>query len=272
MKPFVTANSLRFDSWSPDSQWIAYWRSERDGESPASLVFANVLTGEICKHEEVPTENIGYGYLLWQEDDSIVAFLNLEEDAMGGQPCEEFTALNDFSPPEWDVKISPDGRYRAQYAILGWEEQTMHGETTITDLTTGETIVSLQWDTGVNFAHRAGPSWLNNEIFLMGRAYDQGWIYASMPERRVGNVFSDILGLDIHREQFVSGLFSQADPSTDEYHLLVDGGGPLLLYHSELDLLEEIPFNDSTARSCSLTNKNWTEGKFWASSSDEDSR
>ena len=29
---------------------------------------------------------------------------------------------------------------------------------------------------------------------------------------------------------------------------------------------------DSTARSCSLTNKNWTEGKFWASSSDEDSR
>ena len=120
----------------------------------------------------------------------------------------------------------------------------MHGETTITDLTTGETIVSLQWDTGVNFAHRAGPSWLNNEIFVIGKAYEQGWIYTSMPEGRIGNVFPDLFGLDVQLETSVEGLFSQTDPTTREYHLIALGGlmPSILLYHSELDWVEEIPF------------------------------
>jgi len=46
--------------------------------------------------------------------------------------------------------------------------------------------------------------------------------------------------------------------------------GAFVTYHHK-NLFKE-KMNDSTARSCSLTNKNWTEGKFWASSSDEDSR
>ncbi len=245
LEPFVTAPVLRLNSWSPDSQWLAYWQSEEDFEISATLTFANILTGEICEHAEVPGKIANSGYLRWQEDGSVVAFLTEDEKAVGGQPCETFVELEDFSPPEWGVDFSPDGRYRAQYTILSWGEGGfMHSQTTITDFTTGEIVVSLEWDTGVNFAQRAGPSWLNNELFLIGKGYDQGWMYASMSEKRIGNVFPDLLGLDVQLEDQVETLISQADASTGEYHLMAIGGlmPSILLYHSELDLVEEISF------------------------------
>lgn len=244
LEPFVTALVLRLDSWSPDRQWIAYWQSAEDFEISATLTFANILTGDICEHVEVPGKIANFGYLLWQEDGSVVAFLTEEEKAMRGQPCETFTEFNDFSPPEWGVDVSPDGRFRAQYTILSWGEGGFrHSQTTITDLTTGETIVSLEWDTGY-FGHRAGPNWLNNELFLIGKDYDQGWIYASMPEGHIGNVFPDLFGLDVQLEEQVEILISQSDASTGEYHLMAVGGlmPSILLYHSELDWVEEIPF------------------------------
>ena len=243
-EPFVTAKYLRFDSWSPDSLWFAFWQSEEPFEISAVLVLANIGSGEICVHEEVPYQIADFGYLLWQADGSLVAYSPDDDLALGGLPCQVFAGLSDFSPPEVDVQISPDGRYCAEYLILEMEEQLMHGETTITDLDTGQTVLTLQWDTGINFGHRAGPSWLNNVQFLIGRSFEQGWIYAALPNGRIGMVLPELFGLDAGIDEHVEGLFSQADPLTGEYHLMAEGGllPSILLYHSELGLVEEIPF------------------------------
>jgi hypothetical protein len=240
----VTAKNLRFDSWSPDSQWFAYWQSEEDFESSATLMIANLLTGEKCAHVEVPGEFAGTGYLLWQADGSLVAYSSEDNTVLGGRPCEVFAPLDDFSRPELDIHISPDGRYHAEYTVLEWEEQIMHGETVITDLDTGQIILALQWDAGINFGHRAGPGWLNDEIFLIGRSFELGWIYASLPDGRVGMVLPDLFGLDAQLDEHVEGMFGQSDPLTGEYHLIAEGGllPSIYLYHSELDLVEEIPF------------------------------
>jgi len=122
-----------------------------------------------------------------------------------------------------------------------------HVVTTITDLTTGQIIATVSYDSSYADAWRGGPQWLNNEAYLIPPAIDEGILYVSLPDGKVGNLVTDFLGLDPAYVLQYRSVFSQVDPATGAYHLLLkwEGGPtplPLLLYHSELDEIETLPF------------------------------
>src|ERR687892_512199 len=42
LEPYVTSSRLIFDSWSPDSRWVAYWYGDQEyvsQDNPAHLAF-----------------------------------------------------------------------------------------------------------------------------------------------------------------------------------------------------------------------------------------
>ncbi len=254
IEPLVTAApfppltfGLRFDSWSPDSQWIAYWVGERAEGHPAQLAFANVLSGQACQHAEVSAQDLDSGSVLWQADGRAIAVLYPQQETLSGVPCETFAPVENIPLPDHNTHVydSPDGRYRAKVSIVRLEEASFYTDVTITDLETGQPVVTTSY---IDSPHIVGrPMWLNNELFLIGKTVDQGIHYIALPEGQVGNVFPDLLGLEAGGEEQIWRVDGHAGPATGEYHLLLVGlkgasGSPLLLYHSEIDRLEEIPF------------------------------
>lgn len=255
IKPLITSDGLRlrFDSWAPDSLWIAYWLGESE-ESPASLTFANFDSGETCQHDDVKAQDLGSGRVIWQEDGSATAILNREGEALGGVPCKTFAPVENVTLPDPYTRedLSPDGRYLAERIILEVEEQGFfHSELRITEIGTGRQIFSVPYIDSPHFIF-GGPRWLSNELFLIGKTVDQGVLYYSVRDDRVGNLFPDILGLEARDEENVSVIQTQATPGTGEYHLLlekwVDTPGSLL-YHRELNQIEDL----SSYRGASFT-------------------
>ncbi len=241
--PLVRANRLRFESWSPNGNWIAYWFSERTQDpGPAHLAFVQTRSGEVCRHEELTVPDIWSGWLIWQDSRSVVARWN--EEAHSGSPCEAFAPLEGFVDPDPGNSLPPDGRYLAETSIES-EEQLLHNVTTITEVATGISVIIQSWDSSVHAVQR-GPRWLNSQLYLIGQTLDQGVLYASVAERRVGNLLTDLFHLEGEQVENLWSVFSHADPSNGNYHILLQWWGgpassPLLLYHSELDQVEELP-------------------------------
>ena len=247
IEPRVTSPRLRFDSWSPDSRWIAYWSAEAE-DLPAQLAFINVQSREICQHDSILTEDIWSGYVSWGENDNVIAVLDLSGSALQGMPCEQFSSTEPVTISHTETSISPDGRYLAETTISGWEEQLIHKVTTITEISTKQITATINWDGSPHVWAESG--WLNNKLFLIGLDIHRGPLYVSVPDGRAGNVVSDLLGLDIQEVGYVSHVGRHTNTATEEYHLLLTmwnepPGSPLLLYHSELDLIEELPFYQS---------------------------
>ncbi|MCI0555122.1 MAG: hypothetical protein L0287_29595 [Anaerolineae bacterium] len=239
----ITTPRLRFDSWSPDSQWIAYWFSDSD-DAPVNLAFADVSSGEICQHNEISADDIESGNVRWLENGNAIVFQDPRGDVLGGVPCGVFSSVENATTLKKEIEhVSPDGRYRADTSISGWEGELMHNITTITEISTNQIAVSVKWDGSPHVWAESG--WLNNELYLVGLDVNSGALYVSAPDNKVGNVVSDFLGIkDIG---YISHIGRHAETTTGEYHLLIElwngpPGSPLLLYHSELDLVEELPF------------------------------
>lgn len=245
VEPLITANSLRFDSWSLDSKWIAYWFADNK-ESSISLGFANILSNEICQHEEIIAQNLESGTIIWQNDNKVVVVPGLEEEAMTGAPCERFFPLENGPSLEGKGEVSPDGHYRAVTTFTS-EGQLIHNTVTITDTATNKTILTFFWEASVH-AVRGGPSWLTNDLYLIGQTYQQGLLYLSVPDGQTGNVLTDLMGIENYDEETVWWVFSHVETAIDKFHILLQWWGgptqwpPLLLYHSESALVENLPF------------------------------
>lgn len=238
---------LLFDSWSPDGQWLAYWvvESTTGGEFP---VFVNVTDSRKCSHQEARAE--GYdGRIDWQGNDRVTVILNQRGEAVSGAVCDTFTPIAGRALPgrSVTVEVSPGGRFRAATRLV----KTLEGggqsmDLTIHDVATGQTLVSLPYVTSPNDG-RAGQGWLNEALYLVGVAIDQGVLHVSVPDGRIGHVLPDFFGLDVADEEFVSRVDLQADPATDAYHILIQiyknsRASPPLLYHGELDQVEQLAF------------------------------
>jgi hypothetical protein len=246
LEPIITAEGmrLRFDSWAPDNTWISYWLGEEE-DQPAYLTFTNAETGETCQHEEVRVEDLWRGDLVWQEDGNAIILNNLTGNPLMGIPCEKFTAVEYFAPdPGFDREVSPDGKYLAERVISRFEDQAIHSELRITEIETGESITSVNYIDSPHFVF-GGPRWLNNELYLIGTTVDQGVLYFSLANKKVGNLLIDLLELEIHEDEFVSVIGAQVDGDKGDYHLLITRwddslGSSLLLYHSEYNQIEVI--------------------------------
>ena len=267
VEPLVTANGLRFDSWSPDSTWIAYWFGENNNELSASLGFVNVLSSEICQPEEVVAKNLESGTVIWQNDNRAIVIPGLKGGALVGVPCEGFAPMENGSLYEIKGEVSPDGHYRAVMAFTS-EDQLIHNTVTITDTTTNETILTFLWDTSVH-AVRSGPSWLTNDLYLIGQTYQQGVLYLSVPDGQTGNVLTDLMGIETYDEGTVWWVFSQADPATGQYHILLQWWGgptewpPLLLYHGEMGMVEELPFYKTRSFGTTIFSSGFSPDGHW---------
>jgi len=243
MQPFVTATALRFDSWSPDSRWFAYWSAESE-EGPATLAFAEVESGEICIHAEVTALDISNGDLIWQEDGSVEALLGEERIAFRGLPCEKFVLDDDFKvldPRTWEEE-SPNGLYSAVIHIFKTDGPVFNTNLRITENETNKELFSFDY---LDSAHTFffGPRWLNNELYLIGTTLDQGILYFSITDNQVSHLLPDFLDLPTSEEENIWKIITQVDPIMGEYHLLFETNRGSLLLHSELDQVEELPFS-----------------------------
>ncbi|MEO5887333.1 MAG: hypothetical protein ABIQ77_06700 [Anaerolineales bacterium] len=245
IEPLVASPRLRVDSWSPDSQWIAYWFAEGD-DGPAHLAFMNVQSGKVCQHEEVNADDIFSGLVIWVEDNDAITVQNSGKAAFSGVLCGVFSSTEILTTSEKEEgQISPDGRYRVDTSISGWEGELIHNVTTITEISTTQLSLSVKWDGSPHAWAESG--WLNNELYMIGLDVNRGALYISVPSGTIGNVVSDLLGLDVQEVGNIFHVARHTNPATGDYHLLLEmwkgpPGSPLLLYHSELDLVEEIPF------------------------------
>ncbi len=244
INPLVAESRLRFDSWSSDSQWIAYWLADGD-DLPAHLAFINVRTNKICQHKEIRADGIESRNVRWLENGNAIVFQDPKGTRLGGIPCGVFSLVeNNTTLVKEDDDISPNGNYRADTIISGWEEQLIHNVTTITEISTNQIAATVKWDGSPHAWAESG--WLNNELYLVGLDIYQGALYVSALDGKVGNVVSDLLGMDVQDIGYLSRVGRYMDTAKGDYHLLIERSKesplPLLLYHSELDLIEELPF------------------------------
>lgn len=245
MEPFITPDALRvrFDSWSLDGLWIAYWHAENE-EQPASLAFANVASGQTCQAEEVQAQSLGSDLLHWQEDGSVIIFPGGSSGVpLKGMPCEVFVPTEESarSDPKTSTYLSPDGRYLATERIIRQEEAVFHIELQITELAAGQNLLTLSY-LGSPHLIFGGPRWLNNDIYVIGKTVDQGALYYSILEDRVAHLYPDLLGLETEKD---FAFFTQTDPKVGMFHVLLLSDGPALLYHSESNQLEELTLTDA---------------------------
>jgi hypothetical protein len=242
VEPFITASRLRFDSWSPDSQWMAYWFGDND--TLAYLAFANIRSGRICQHKEITAEDIYGGGVVWSEDNSVIA-IQPNGITFRGAPCGVFSESGKFALPDEETIFSPNGRYRAQ-TTRHWDDQLIQNITTISDVSTEQIIATVSWDGSPHFQSDHG--WLNNELFLIGVTVDQGVLYVSLPDGEVGNVMTELMKLDYRDLAIVAQVRYKADTENNRFHLLVErwkasSDLPILLYHSETHTVEKLPFS-----------------------------
>ncbi len=245
IEPLVTEPRLRFDSWSPDSQWIAYWIA--DGENtPSRLAFVNVQSGKVCRHNDVFADALESGRVLWAESGNVIAVQDQNGSALEGAPCSVFSPTTSIPISRTDSSMSPNGDYRADTTYNGGEGELQHYITTITEISTEQIVATVKWDASPHAWAESG--WLNDELYLIGLDVKQGGLYITLPDGKIGNVVSDLLGLDIQDVGYISHLGRHIDAINGEYHLLIERpikqsiGQPLLLYHSELDQVEELQF------------------------------
>ncbi len=97
IEPLVNSPRLRFDSWSPDSQWFAYWFADGD-DAPAHLAFIDVQSEKSCQHEEVTVIGIESGGVKWLDDGAVNIADYSSKKAFHGSPCETFSEV-EFIPP-----------------------------------------------------------------------------------------------------------------------------------------------------------------------------
>lgn len=247
IEPLVTGSRLRFDSWSPDSLWFAYWVAKGD-DVLAHPAFVDVQSGKICQHEEVSVVGIESGNVKWLEYGKVNITDYSEKKTFRGALCDPFSEI-EFVPPANKMNfLSPDGHYRADTIISGYNQELTHNITTITDVSKNQVIVSIRWDSGPHTWAESG--WLTNALYLIGLdVIKQKVIYASVLDGKVGDVVTDIMKL---RTQDVGDIFHvgrYADTVEGEFHLLLEKANespsPLLLYHSETGLVEKLPFYKS---------------------------
>jgi hypothetical protein len=237
----LEGSQVRFDSWSPNSLWIAYWLTENE-TSPTTLAFTHIISGETCQAEEVQAQSFGDGHVIWQKDGSIIALPGgfTAGEMLRGTPCGMFVPANDeiLPNPRTRTNLSSDGRYLAEAVIGQTVEEVFPIELRITEFATGQLLFAMSY-LGSPHLIFGGPRWLNNDIYVIGRTFDQGVLYYSVVEDRIGQLYPDLLGLESEKD---FSFFTQTDPQTGVFHILLLSDGPPLLYHSEFDQLEELPF------------------------------
>lgn len=255
LQPLATAAAIRVDSWSLDSDWVAYWSStEEDVETAAypfpsgTLHLLNIRTGQDCSYPEY----VAHGYddgVIWQSDGQVMVVSG--GSTRRGTPCAD-----DFTPAAYppdaelgkpDTALSPEAGYRARTWAQDEADGTISAVTTIADALTGEVGNVVEWKhEGRLGEFGLGGQWLTNDLFLINETLDRGPLLIAVGNGTI-EVASELFGLaplghwepgnaaDLRAE---GGVVK----GTQTYHIVLSGAGTdITLYHSETAEVERIP-------------------------------
>lgn len=249
----VEGVSLNMAHWSPDAQWIAYWRGSRDAY-PSVPEFYEVETGRICAHPDYVggiEPEYSDTYLFWLPDNRVEILA--DGAPFVGAPCSEFEpAQPEMSISPWTWAYSPDGRYRAQSE---YDEASRQVTTTITNTANGTVLNRVKWLFGYGQRPGLGGDWLGSERFLLPATADQGPLMIEVGRDAPIEVMPDRFGILPTRPDLSElAAYGAVDETTGNYHLLLLRGVsnprlPVLLYHSETATVETLPFRYITGLS-----------------------
>jgi len=122
IEPVVTAGMIRFHSWSPDGETLAYWEFTPEEAAvsytypPGSLEFLNARTGQTCPSPYA----VGYGYfsdsIAWLPDGRILIVTGGE--VIIGTPCgDDFATLTIFPAPITSIAV-PNNEFLAAMGLV----------------------------------------------------------------------------------------------------------------------------------------------------------
>lgn len=260
----ISAANISFDSWSRDSQWIAYWVSSIDDVKnpinyyiiPGSLGFTNVNTGISCIVDRLRRQGEG-GNVEWMDDNEMIVIIG--EIAYQGKPCQEaeYQNITNYKPTiareVEDPLISPDRLYRALDQELEYKNGICKYATSIIRRVDGKELVVAEWRMQERIGGCGSSSkWISKTQYLIEETLDQGPLILDV-NWGVINVLKDLFQLTeipslLDPNEY--DLYAQALSGfeTDTYHLLVSGIGTesnfpdVRLYHAESGLVETLPF------------------------------
>jgi hypothetical protein len=261
IRPLVTAPYLEFGSWSPDSQWIAYWVSSEEDVAQSTnfmpggtLNFRNVISGETCAVSQFVTPDNQSATIYWS--DAMEVIIALGEETFTGKPCqnETYRQLDNFvteSPP--DPALSPNGEYQAATVLETNENGILTFETTITATNSTQPVQRVTWQLDERLGeYGLGGEWISQEQFLIYETLDQGPLILDV-ERGIIPVLTELFGLDqipsiAGPEAYGLRVIPLSGLQRDAFHLLMQGVGTeanfpsVMVYHAENGTVETLPF------------------------------
>jgi hypothetical protein len=248
--------AVRFESWSPTSDWLAFWSSTEEDTAgnfypfpPGTLNFLNVHTWQLCSEPRFIARDYN-DKVAWQPNGQVLVLSG--GAAMQGMPCNnDFIVAPDVPvvSKTLDPALSPKGNYRARTTILGITNNILNISTAIFSTTNNQVINTVNWriDEGVGELGLGGE-WVTDTQFLIYGTRDQGPLLISAGKNAVQ------VAPELFKTAFVpntgASLYAIASvlPGSDTYHLTLYGVGidaefpSIMLYHSETGAIETVPF------------------------------
>ena len=257
LAPIAEAAAVRFDSWSPDSQWAAYWLSTADdlaqmtgNAPPATLHLYNVVSGESCARPQFTSQQYG-SQLAWLPNGQVV--VTTANPPQQGQPCAgEFAAAVHPWPtpaPTPDPAMAPGGGYIAATTILDGSSGLLELSTTIS-AADGQIVNTVEWSIDQRLGELGlGGEWISERLFLIYETVGQGPLLVEAGGAVI-QVARDLFGVPADPGWPDMWYTARAirPASGSGYHLLLSASGaehlfpPVRLYHAENGQVEELQY------------------------------
>ena len=254
-QPIMTAARVLPHTWSPDSALLAYWTFTPDEVNadftypPGTLHFYNARTGEQCR----PPMNAGYPYfgrdpVKWLPNGRVRIHAS-DRDVEWTVCTNQFTAITGQKGEQGSVigpnaSLSPNGRRLATNSSV----DSSQARTIVTDAQSGQTERVIEWRPSDGKGNLPAPTWLSDDAFLIHSTLDQGPLLVSL-SKGITRVAPALFGVVVTPSQGAL-LAAQAATlkGTTTYHIALYSQGSesslskVLLYHSENDQVEALPF------------------------------
>ena len=266
ISPWKVAPFIHFASWSPDSQWIAFWVSSTDdiASSPSdkmpggTLYFANIRTRQSCAETQFTTPSYETVKVHWSNDGRAIVIM--PDVVYIGNPCQTGSYSQETNPGGIETQspgqsLSPNGLYDVDTTLQLSENGFFTFKTTITTADHVRVLQSVTWKIEQRegrYEHFLGGEWISSKQFLLNETQTEGPLIIDV-DKGVISVVTKLFNLGKIPQMSVEGygLVAIAAPKMDQndYHLLLKGIGTeasfpkVMLYHSENRVVETLPFS-----------------------------
>jgi WD40 repeat protein len=250
-------------TWSDDGDVLAYWAFTPEEvkvdytSPPGTLNFYRASTGGICQS----AIKVGYPYsgndpITWAADRQVI--IQADVRFLEGTPCQDdFKPIGDQSKltPITDpsTSLSPSGKLYAVNQDLF--TSNLDAKTSVIDAKTNQVVQVIKWRHLDGEGPLPAPMWLNDNQFLIQSTLDRGPLLATVGQEAIEvapKLFghsSEVACTDTPCDTYLAAKAAILT-GTSGYHIALYATGTasnfskVLLYHSENQQVEELPFTE----------------------------